>query len=88
MYLMSEMGLSKFDKMHTFEVYNPHNNVEFVLARYLLKGDNNFRLDNYMRLEHKKKRQSMLSHYTLKCYVARRLKIVRKMVEHLRLNNN
>ncbi|CAD8141477.1 unnamed protein product [Paramecium pentaurelia] len=65
-YQYNEIYFNRFERMHLFKFYNPHNNYDNVISR-----TNKFH-------RQKKGKPSL---YTVKCYVSTRIKRVKRLLE-------
>ncbi|CAD8094343.1 unnamed protein product [Paramecium sonneborni] len=64
-YQQTDIVFNKFEKMHLFKYYNPHNNYDNVIVR----------MNKFHRLK-----KSKPIHYTIKCFVSSKIKRVKKIL--------
>ncbi|CAD8157174.1 unnamed protein product [Paramecium octaurelia] len=65
-YQYNDVVFNRFEKMHLFKHYNPHNNYDNVIIRM-----NKFR----------RTKRSKPIHYTIKCFVSSKIKRVKKILD-------
>ncbi|CAD8097885.1 unnamed protein product [Paramecium sonneborni] len=73
-YQYNDIVLNRFEKMHLFKYYNPHNNYDNVIVRY--NQQSVYRMNKFHRLK-----KSKPIHYTIKCYVSSKIKKVKRILE-------
>jgi hypothetical protein len=75
-----EYGMAKFEVMKQFKIFFPHNNYDRVIERYYECPYS--RLNRFSNQEMKIRRHKEISPYTSKSFAAKRIKLIRKIIEY------
>ncbi|CAD8110562.1 unnamed protein product [Paramecium sonneborni] len=75
-YFINDELFNKFEKMQEYQIYYPHNNYNQVINRYV-KFLNSTRKNNF-----KRKKLNNSTPYSIKCFVASKIKRVKKLLQN------